>query len=60
VIRTWSREVGNEVLDGLEERVAHVKRDSQQVVMFPQREGTNNQKKAGDERQTRSKKKMKR
>jgi len=39
--RTWSREVGNEELDRLEERIAHVERDIQRLVMFPQREATN-------------------
>ena len=38
--RTWSREVGNEELDRLEECIAHVERDIQRVVMFPQREAT--------------------
>jgi len=40
VTRTWSWIKGNQVLDRLEEDIAHVKRDSQRVVLFPQRERT--------------------
>ena len=38
--RTWPRKEGDQKLNRLEERLAHVKRNGQRVIMLPQREST--------------------